>query len=199
MVIAEAPPVYALPMQWLALRVDDHEEVGRALVLLAQPSIEGIHLYSGNGVNMWDLFQGGYTLVQAAGGLVLDEQGRLLAMRRLGKWDLPKGKVDHGEGIPEAALREVREECGMVELELLRPLTSTWHTYTHKGSHFLKRTDWFVMRANSSDALIPEHAEGIEEVRWLNATEVERMRAETYTSLLPLLRMWETLPERQVH
>src|ERR1700676_414062 len=38
-----------------------------------------------------------FILIQAAGGLVRNEQGKLLFMLRRGKWDLPKGKLDKGE------------------------------------------------------------------------------------------------------
>ena len=52
--------------------------------------------------------------------LVLDDQGRVLLLRRSmtsknnkGKWDLPGGKVDEGEHFDEALLREVAEEAGL--------------------------------------------------------------------------------------
>ena len=52
-----------------------------------------------------------------------------LAGERLGVWDLPKGKVEKSEDIEQAAVREVQEECGLVDVRLVAPLTSTWHTY----------------------------------------------------------------------
>ena len=85
------------------------------------------------GAAEWDAFRADYKFVLAAGGAVTDEHGRLLVIRRLGKWDLPKGKVDEGEAIDAAAMREVHEECGLNELHIVRAMTSTWHTYERKG------------------------------------------------------------------
>src|SRR5690606_38316271 len=51
--------------------------------------------------------------VKAAGGLVDNELNEFLFIKRLGKWDLPKGKLEEGEKMKETALREVEEECGI--------------------------------------------------------------------------------------
>ena len=50
---------------------------------------------------VWENFCANYRFVQAAGGCVTDEHMRLLAIHRLGLWDLPKGKVDPGEAVGE--------------------------------------------------------------------------------------------------
>ena len=51
--------------------------------------------------------------IKAAGGLVRNQEGDYLFIKRLGKWDLPKGKVEAEEQMKEAAVREVEEECGV--------------------------------------------------------------------------------------
>jgi 8-oxo-dGTP diphosphatase len=53
--------------------------------------------------------------VEAAGGVVLDGEGRVAIVHRsrYDDWSLPKGKLDAGESFEEAALREVEEETGM--------------------------------------------------------------------------------------
>lgn len=54
----------------------------------------------------------------SAGGVVWDKKGRIAVVlqrdraRRL-RWTLPKGRIDRGETIEQAALREVREESGL--------------------------------------------------------------------------------------
>ncbi len=139
----------------------------------------------------WEAFCARYTFVLAAGGAVTDEQGRLLVIKRLGKWDLPKGKVDPGEGIEAAAMREVEEECGLKRLHISAPMPSTWHTYERKGKQHLKRTDWFLMSASSTEVLVPQHEEDIEEVRWIAPFELAAIKDASYPSLLSVFEAWE--------
>jgi ADP-ribose pyrophosphatase YjhB (NUDIX family) len=191
LVIAEAVPD-PVPEQWVVLRIDVPEEVDRAVaVFIATPAMHGMVLHGLPVSALWSRFRHGYEPVQAAGGAVTDEHGRLLVIRRLGKWDLPKGKVDTGEGIPEAALREVTEECGLQHLRIVGELPCTWHTYERKGRQHLKRTDWYLMRASSGETLTPQLEEDIQEVRWMRAEELPTMKADTYPSLMPVVLAWE--------
>ena len=153
----------------------------------------GFQLRPGTGFDAWQAFRADHEFVAAAGGVVVDELGRLLAIKRLGKWDLPKGKVEKREEIEDAAVREVEEECGLEQVVLIKPVTSTWHTYERKKKHYLKRTDWFLMRASSKERLTPQFDEDIEEVRWLDERGVRMMEKDTYPSLLPVLRAWESM------
>jgi len=52
----------------------------------------------------------------SCGTLVLDAQGRLLLghVTHTPRWDIPKGLLDPGESTLEAAMRELREETGLV-------------------------------------------------------------------------------------
>ena len=54
-----------------------------------------------------------FVQIQAAGGLVENENGEWLLIHRRGKWDLPKGKLEKGEKLDECAVREVEEETGL--------------------------------------------------------------------------------------
>jgi 8-oxo-dGTP pyrophosphatase MutT (NUDIX family) len=196
LVIAESAEMAVLPEDRLVLRIDDLREVRPAVKQFqARTELAGLVLH-GDVKAIWKEFKGRYRFVQAAGGAVTDEQGRLLAIHRLGRWDLPKGKVDGGEAIPEAAVREVQEECGLRTVTLLAPLCETWHTYERNGEPHLKRTDWFLMRASSAERLVPQTDEDISEVRWLDAGEVRRMKADTYPSLLSVVEAWEAAPDR---
>jgi ADP-ribose pyrophosphatase YjhB (NUDIX family) len=151
----------------------------------------------GRDVNeLWQWFCAGYRFVQAAGGCVTNEQLRLLAIHRLGVWDLPKGKVDEGEAVDAAAVREVREECGLVKVELRERLCETWHTYERKGHKHLKRTDWYLMQASSGERLVAQQEEDISEVRWMDQNGIAELRAGTYPSLLGVIDAWERAVRR---
>lgn len=67
-----------------------------------------------------------------AGKAVVRKDGKILLLQRSfksrfdpGRWELPGGKIDHGEDLVEAVQREVREEVGVVIL-VGRPF-KTWH------------------------------------------------------------------------
>ena len=62
---------------------------------------------------------------ESAGGVVLDGEGRVLVVSQRGtSWSLPKGHVEEGEDNLTAARREIQEESGVSELELIRGLGS---------------------------------------------------------------------------
>lgn len=178
--------------------VADADELKAAMHALGDPKVNTLILEYDDVGKVWEWFRSRYTFVQAAGGAVTDEQGRLLVMHRRGMWDLPKGKVDKGEAIPDAAVREVMEECGLRHVAIIDPdgsgsrnvLAETWHTYEHKGERFLKRTDWFLMRSTSEEELIAETKEDITEVKWMTDAEVIRMRSTTYPTLHAVIDAW---------
>lgn len=158
----------------------------------SEPQAEALVLHGDDTDKAWELFSGLYIFVQAAGGCVTDERTRLLMIHRLGIWDLPKGKVDKGEAANAGALREVREECGLNRLELMKRLCETWHTYERKGKQHLKRTDWYLMRGTNTEQLIAQSEEDISEVRWMDAEELAAMKAATYPSLRMVISAWES-------
>ncbi len=81
----------------------------------------------------------GPNLIEAGGGVVLNDRGEFLVILRNGIWDLPKGKLEKGEDFATAAMREVEEETGLHGLKMLDPLSSTYHTYNLKGKRILKK------------------------------------------------------------
>ncbi len=62
---------------------------------------------------------------QTAGGVVLNKEGLVLVVSQNGNsWSLPKGHIDEGENKLQAAIREIYEESGISELELVKNLGS---------------------------------------------------------------------------
>jgi ADP-ribose pyrophosphatase YjhB (NUDIX family) len=59
----------------------------------------------------------------SAGGVVTNNEGQVLVVsQHRTSWSLPKGHIDGGENALVAAKREIYEESGIRELELIREL-----------------------------------------------------------------------------
>ncbi len=139
----------------------------------------------------WDQFRRRFVGIDAAGGIVKNSHGQVLFIRRFGKWDLPKGKVEKRESIEQAAVREVEEECNISGLLIGRKLPSTFHIYRSPflqapENLVLKETHWFEMFYPGNDIPKPQEEEQIEEVRWFNAGKIDEVLANTYPSLKDL-------------
>ncbi len=141
----------------------------------------------------WKKFSDQFEFVQAAGGLVLNKRNEILFIYRHEKWDLPKGKVEEDEAIDAGALREVEEECSIGQLELLRQLETTWHTYIQKGEPMLKATAWYVMRYHGEGTPQPQLEEGITETRWIGLGQLAIVRSNTYPSVLDVVEDYEQI------
>lgn len=125
-----------------------------------------------------------YTWVRAAGGVVVSNHGTRLLIRREGKWDLPKGMVEQGETLTNAALREVHEETGVTAHVICnQPITKTYHIYNKYGGWHLKQTSWFLMTANEITTLSPQYEEGIEVVEWMDKATWESYLQNSFASL----------------
>ena len=142
---------------------------------------------SGDLPKLWDLFRSKFKLISAAGGWVENDQGELLVIKRLGKWDLPKGKMEKGESKEESAVREVQEECGIEDLKIGSELNPTHHTYRMKGKDILKTTYWFEMKTSYTGELTPQVEEGIEEVKWLKRSQFSELLSNTYANISRLV------------
>jgi ADP-ribose pyrophosphatase YjhB (NUDIX family) len=125
----------------------------------------------------------------SAGGVVLDEQGRVLLIRTRdlrGRevWTLPKGALARGETSATAALREVREETGY-RCELVRELTVVTYWFQRDGRRIKKTVRWYLMRPLEKAG---EHDHEVEEVCWVERPEaLARLRYESDRRLLAAL------------
>ena len=129
-----------------------------------------------------------FTIVQAAGGLVKNEENEALLIFRRGKWDLPKGKLDKGETLEECAVREVEEETGLKQIQLIAPLIVTWHTY-HEGTKFiLKESHWYTMKISGKQTLVPQTEEDIVEVKWVKPEQFKEYYDNAYPSIVDVLK-----------
>lgn len=85
-----------------------------------------------------------------------------------GLWEFPGGKVESGESVAAALVRELDEEVALpVRPEAMTPLLQIPHQYPDK--HVLLDVYWIDVGVN--DALLAHGAEG-QEVRWVQAEQL---------------------------
>lgn len=127
-----------------------------------------------------------FKIIKAAGGVVRKDD-KILMIYRLGKWDLPKGKLEGKEKPKAGGLREVEEECN-VKVVARKKVCHTWHTYTRHGKKILKKTHWFAMDCTDDSDMQPQLDENITDVRWMNREEVRQASYNSYFSIRYVLR-----------
>ena len=122
-----------------------------------------------------------FRIIKAAGGLV-KKGDKFLMIHRLGKWDLPKGKLERGEKTKIAAIREVKEECG-VDAGLVDKLCTTWHTYIQEGKRIMKKTTWYNMKCLDDSQMEPQYVENIDDLQWMTLQECQAALSNSYRSI----------------
>ena len=122
-----------------------------------------------------------FKILKAAGGVVW-QNGEVLFIHRLGKWDLPKGKIENGESFRAGAQREVEEECN-IKVKVKSKICTTWHTYTKGKKSILKKTVWYLMNCVDDTHMAPQLAEGIDDVRWMDKKETVVALYNAYKSI----------------
>ncbi len=158
-----------------------------AIIQLEQEKADGYIFVSKNPDLTLRALTGFFKVIVAAGGLVINPKNEILMIFRLGKWDLPKGKVELNELIEDSAVREVLEECGIDNLKIKQKLPSTYHTYYYQGKRALKVSNWYLMHSEINNKCIPQEEEGISEVRWVPLNEIESFLENSYSSIKHLL------------
>lgn len=170
-------------------------DIKRALWLLEQDArFQGLSIYGKDIQEVREEVFGMFRIMEAAGGLVFNPNGKTLMIFRRAKWDLPKGKLDPGETPKKAALREVNEETGIKRLKLERHLIDTYHTYTHKKQRILKRTYWYEMSIPDIQTATPQEEEDISLAKWVGPTKLPEKLTNTYPSILDVYLQAEVLP-----
>lgn len=149
---------------------------------LADESTENLDLGDVDGEKLALAVKKIFRQAPAAGGVVVIDN-QFVAIERHGIPDLPKGHIEKGETPGVAAVREVEEETGIKDLEIIKELPSTWHCYLLDNQWTIKKTSWFLMRTKSGMKNIPQTEEGISKVYLVDKEHVKDFQEKTFASL----------------
>ncbi|MFC1624529.1 NUDIX hydrolase [Candidatus Omnitrophota bacterium] len=110
----------------------------------------------------------------SAGGIVIKLEGEkpkvLLIKDSYGRWTWPKGKIDKGETSSEAAIREIGEETGLKDIELIDKLGETQYFYRLKGRSIFKKVYIYLFLLKKEQDLKILHEE-IQDGAWFTPLE----------------------------
>ena len=135
-----------------------------------------------------------FELIEAAGGVVQNDDKEILFIYRRGKWDLPKGKMEHGESEELCAEREIEEETGVKGLKLKKKIGETYHIYREKERDILKTSHWFYFLCSGAQVLAPQEAEDITEAKWIKTKHIKEPMDDTYENIREVMRAFFDTP-----
>jgi len=114
----------------------------------------------------------------SAGGVVINQDGMVLVVNQRGSsWSLPKGHIDPGEDPLQSAIREILEETGIADLQLLRTL-GAYGRYKIGQDTDEDKSEWkvllfFLFKTDKND-LKPQDPHN-PEARWVHPDKVEAL------------------------
>jgi len=114
----------------------------------------------------------------SAGGVILNSENKILVVEQKHNcWSLPKGHVEEGEDLLTAAKREIYEESGIRNLEMVKPLGNYERFRIGLGGEDdqteKKEIHMFLFRTNETD-LQPQDADN-PSARWVRKEEVANL------------------------
>lgn len=129
--------------------------------------------------------------VIACGGLVITPQKEILFIYRRKHWDLPKGKIEAGETKKQAAIREVIEETGIDNVNLIKKLGVTRHTFRNGGNkRAIKKAYWYLMETHKQK-LTPQTSEDIEVAKWMTKEKFFTKERDVYRNIYEFVKKFE--------
>jgi 8-oxo-dGTP pyrophosphatase MutT (NUDIX family) len=136
------------------------------------------------------VFESLFVINEAAGGLVRNDENKYLFIFRRGSWDMPKGKLEKGESIEEAAIREVMEETGIRDVVLGDKIITTLHTFKDKKNRrVIKKSHWFEITTINQE-LVPQTEEDIDLAKWIDIVSFLNECKPVYKNILEVLHAY---------
>ena len=117
-------------------------------------------------------------LRSGVGIIVLNKENKIFVAKRIDNpknfWQMPQGGVDEGEDFLTAAHRELNEETGIKNIELIREIegTTTYELPNHllgiiwKGKYRGQKQKWFLMRFTGDEKEININTKNPEFLDW---------------------------------
>lgn len=131
--------------------------------------------------------------VPCVGGIVVDDAGRILLVRRgqepaKGRWSVPGGRVEAGEDDPTATAREVLEETGLAVT--VAELVGTVERDAPDGSVYAI-SDYRCTPSPGSDPALVVAGDDADEVGWFTPEQVREL--DCAPGLVEALEDWGVL------
>ncbi|WP_445385549.1 NUDIX hydrolase [Robiginitalea sp. IMCC44478] len=167
------------------------DAVKSAVEALSKKKLNQAFIYHPNLEEILNKFTKKIPLVIAAGGVVTNDQGKVLFIYRNNKWDLPKGKINKKETLEECAIREVEEETGVKGLKIENFLRTTYHVFKRNGKFKLKEVHWYAMKTSYTGKLKGQKSEGIERVKWKGPKKIRKALKNSYINIRILFEVPE--------
>lgn len=155
----------------------------KVIKLLNKKNTNSVHLFHKNKDKLLKYFFKLIPTVIAAGGKITNSKSETLFIYRNDKWDLPKGKTEKNEQLPQTALREVKEETGIKKVSINKPLDITYHIFRRNNEYRLKVTYWFDMFSDYEGIFFPQLDEGITDVKWVKKADLEEVKINSYPNI----------------
>ncbi|WP_215491906.1 NUDIX hydrolase [Fenollaria sporofastidiosus] len=113
--------------------------------------------------------------VLSSGGVIINNNLILLLKKYNGDYVLPKGRIERGESIEEAALREVKEESGITG-EIKKYLGKIEYSFINKMKNVkVDKTVHFFLMSTKDTHTIPQSMEGFKTAKFYDRNEAIRL------------------------
>lgn len=106
----------------------------------------------------------------SSGGVVIKDNKVLLLKKRGNIWVLPKGHIEKGESLRQAAIREVKEETG-IDVVIISKIGWIFYNFYFKKSKHRKKVIWFTMK-EIGGSLKPLKKEGFIDAKYIELKDL---------------------------